>query len=459
MNAKSSSSLAAALFASLLLAVFPLQAQETATLESLKQKLTEAEAKLAEPQIDFQAKYTQQLEMLKAKSQQAGDLDQIVAIDTEIKMLPRGGSNIPEKFGQLKRLRKLYDDHSAKLNQEREAKRKRLLAAHRSELMKLQTSLTRAGKIQEALVIKREISSVEASIKAGSPANRPKIPGNSSPGKLVVAGTYTDGNLITLSPEQQNGQFVKVASGYDYWAALDPSGKVSARPGATDYFAIPSRTKDVVDIQCGRHMHALHKADGSVILLSSEDHTQHAPKDLEPGSVAKITMGHSKNAYLLKDGTLLPFGYSFFHSNIQFPRADLLENVADVSVGAHNYAILKKDGALHLVSMKGEDVGGRPEDLKGKDVIQMEGGLNHGTFFLTDKGKVYAWNAPQPPPDLKKAVQVRAGAGLGAAQMEDGSWVIWGDNKGVADPLNQRAAELGPLKDLALGERYFVAIQ
>jgi hypothetical protein len=89
----------------------------------------------------------------------------------------------------------------------------------------------------------------------------------------------------------------------------------------------------------------------------------------------------------------------------------------------------------------------------------MEAGLNQGTLFLTNKGKVFSWNAPKPPTGMKKAVQIRAGAGMCAAQMEDGSWVIWGDNQGIVAPLNEKAADLGPLKDLALGNRYFLAIQ
>ena len=433
---------------------------DVATLESLKAGMDENKARLDKPLLEFQLAYTKRLEALKQKAQAAGDLDQIIAVDKEIKMVGRGGSEIPARYGGLKKLRKIYDDHSKKLNEEKTKNFQKLLRSHRVGLLNLQKSLTVAGKFDEAMKVKREIQTVDEMIKSGpGPASpHPAIEGNTTAGKLIAFGTYEDGSPVTLSIEQQRGEFIRVFCGYDHWTAMKPDGRTSDKAGTHDYFRIPKSSK-VVDIQCGRHMHIARKENGKLILLSTDDHTRHVPKDLDETLIAKVSCGHSKNAFLLKDGTLVPFGYSFFHGNITFPRSDLMRDVADMSVGAHGIAVKKKDGSVYLVSIRGEDVGGRPEGLKGKDVIQMEGGLNHGTLFLDKKGKVHAWNAPQPPADLKKAIQIKAGAGLGAAQLEDGSWVIWGSNQGIASGLNTHVASLGPLKDLALGPRYFIAIQ
>ena len=448
------------LILSLFIAFSFASARAEVTLESLKTRLEENKSLLDKATLDFQENYKKRLAALKQKAQSAGDLDQMIAVENEIKLVDRGGSEIPAKYGELKRLRLVYDEHVKKLNQAKTKDFQKLLRGHRASLLELQKTLTIAGNIEEALQVKREIEKVDSMIQSGAgPASpHPAIEGNKTPGKLVAFGTYEDGSPVTLTSEQQREEYIRVFCGYDHWTAMRPDGRTHEKAGTNHYFRLSGSTK-IIDMQCGRHMHIARKENGTVILLSTEDHTNHVPKDIKKEDIAKVSCGHSKNAYLLKDGTLVPFGYSFFHGNITFPRTDLTSDVADMSVGAHGIAVKKKDGSVFLVSIQGEDIGGRPEELKGKDVIQMEGGLNSGTLFLDKKGKVYAWNAPQPPNDLGKAVQIRAGAGLCAAQMENGTWVIWGNNQGVANGLNTHVAGLGPLKDMALGTRYFLAIQ
>ena len=442
-----------------------LPAQDTTTpddlLTELKTELKEEEKKLQTPIAEFQGRYAEQLHTLKKKAQADGDLEQILAVETEIQSIPAGGSEIPAQYQALARLRKLYDDHVAVLEKQKNQKYKRLLTGHREKLRVLQGDLTRAGKIDQALQVKFELESVTAAIAEGRAPSRAGVvgaPGNRTPGKLVVGGTYEDGSPLTLSDEQQKEQYVRVAAGHDRWLALEASGKVTARLGVQDYLTPPKSAKDIVDIHCGRHMDMLQREDGTVIPLGGNDQLPHVP-DVEPGTLAGISLGHSKNVFLMKDGTILPFGYSFAHENITFPRDDLSSDVVEASVGTGPMAIRKSDGSLHLVSIRGEDMGGRPATLEGEEIQSVEVGLNHGPIILTKKGKVISWNSHEPPADLRDVIRIRAGSNLCAAQREDRTWVIWGGHQGVVAALNQRLEELGPLKDLAVGSRFFVAVK
>ena len=75
---------------------------------------------------------------------------------------------------------------------------------------------------------------------------------------------------------------------------------------------------------------------------------------------------------------------------------------------------------------------------------------------LTTWAQEPAQMTARPPKDLPPARQIRVGNQIGAAQLEDGSWRVWGNEE--AEVLNEQVRALGPLKDLSVGAGYFVGI-
>ena len=81
----------------------------------------------------------------------------------------------------------------------------------------------------------------------------------------------------------------------------------------------------------------------------------------------------------------------------------------------------------------------------------------YGSLFLTDEGKVYGRHIEEVPDNLPPVRQIRMGDKLGAVQLMDGTWRIFGRES--AKQLNAEVQKLGPLKDLSLGPQYFIGIK
>ena len=442
--------------------------QEEPTLASLKKELAAEELKLSEPLFEFQFRYKKQLEDLKAKSQQAGDLNQMLAVESELKLLAVGGSEIDEEFAELKRLRTVYENHAAKLLREKAVARRKLLPGYLRKLLALQTSLTKAGKIEEAVAVKREADGVRSALASGQPGSisansvAPPTQRNMKSGKLILFGSYEKGGEVSLTDEQEKAQYVRIAAGFDHWMALTVDGKPTCRPDCRKEFIIPRGTKDIVDIYCGANYQALRKADGEIIPLAGPQRNDLLPK-VDHDDVVKVSLGYQKNAFLMKDGTMIPFGYDYGVKGRKFTRIKLLSNVRDVSAGVFGYAIWTKENTFHNTGISGEDRGPFPEDIDPDDIVQMEMGLTGGCLFLTKKGKVLSWGGPKPPENLPKAKRIVAGSGVGGAQLEDDTWVLFANYPDAkvkkVKLLNTKLAELGPLKDIAVGTEFFLAIQ
>ena len=84
-----------------------------------------------------------------------------------------------------------------------------------------------------------------------------------------------------------------------------------------------------------------------------------------------------------------------------------------------------------------------------------------GLIALDEDGKLYEANYHHPSDEIKEADgirQIRAGTGCGAVQFKDGTWRAWGAEP-LATAMNQKLEALGPLKDLSMGSRFFLAIK
>jgi len=439
-------------FAAVAMFTAPARAQETPTLESLKFVHEVAVAALGATDKKLDQRYQAQLAKLSEDATTAGDLDQILFIKGEIEAIASGkaGAEIPAAFSSVTRARRIYLAEQRKLETARAEKLRQLRSTHRSKLLALQRALTQRSKIEEAIVIKAEITAIDALLRAGSPS-RSAV----TPGKLVIFGRFGD-SPARVPEEFEDDTFTAVAAGYEHWLALKPDGQVVGRPDGKDYLQVPAGTRKAMALACGRHMHILRHGDGTVTGLSNEFHLKFMP-ELE--AVEKLAIGHSVQGALLEDGTVAIFGW-IYKTRPPFPHADLLVDIDDLAVSVGGFYFKKRDGSFIAWTTYGKPITNKPEDLRRAKIVAMEGGLSSGCVMLTEKGKVIAWNGPEPPANLGKAKAIAVGTSMAAAQMEkDGSWVIWGGEESLRDELNTKLAELGPLKSLALGRAFFVVLQ
>src|SRR5690606_5198673 len=114
------------------------------TLEGLRFELEVHESEILEPIRDLQDRYREQLEALRDRTTEAGDLDRVLAVEAELKGFQKGDTTeVGNDFPELRRLQEIYRKALA----ERSDQVKPLLAAevgrHRKKLQALQESLTR----------------------------------------------------------------------------------------------------------------------------------------------------------------------------------------------------------------------------------------------------------------------------------------------------------------------------
>ena len=138
----------------------------------------------------------------------------------------------------------------------------------------------------------------------------------------------------------------------------------------------------------------------------------------------------------------------------------MLQNVAFAAANEMFVYIIKRDHTAHVADFQsGQPIESVPGALAGKKIVDMQMyASSAGVLILTDEGEVIPWRAPAPPEDLGKARAIRIGEKVAAAQMMDGSWKVFGRTE-QAESLKKIVEPLGPLKDLAFGSHYFVAIQ
>ncbi len=437
----------------------PVRAQEV-TLSSLKLQHEVDVSLLKTPYDKLDEAYGKQLEKLSEVARAKGDLDQMLFIEKEIDAVKAGqtGAEIPGSYAAVARARSIYEIEKSKLAMTRATKVRELRAAHRLKLLALQKKLTQQRKLDEAIAVKAELAALEALIRAGTPSTARKVATPAvagAPGKLIVFGKFGS-NEATTPEEFAEDTFVAVAAGYEHWLALTPDGKVVGRPDGRHYFSVPKGTKNVASMACGRHMHMLVHKDGSVTGLSNEHHLPTIPEDLE--GVTKMTAGHSVQSALLEDGKVVMFGYAL--KDEPFPKPELLVDAVDVEMNVGTLFMKKRDGSIEAYTKGGDIPDQKPEALEGAEIVQMSGGLSWGCVFLTADGKVITWKGTRPPEDLPKIKAISIGEQMAAGQKEDGSWIIWGGGKKqLRDELNAKLKELGPLKSLAMGREFFVAIQ
>ncbi|MDF1812794.1 MAG: protein kinase [Verrucomicrobiales bacterium] len=152
--------------------------------------------------------------------------------------------------------------------------------------------------------------------------------------------------------------------------------------------------------------------------------------------VAKIACGNGL-AYLVKNDGSLRLYWSKNASNLQNNLDELKSLKAEVESLQNIIDVDAKDVSAIALSDKGTvnswhlGIGFVEPPAKAVEIVSIACGSGH-FVALTREGKVITWGPEkietkihEAPPNLGKAVAIRAERYLAAAQMEDGSWVAW----------------------------------
>lgn len=112
-------------------------------------------ADAAKPLTELEDKYRKALEKRKTTAQDAGDLDGVLAFKAELDALDTGNQIVnPRNSGDLAKLRRIYQEHKAKLAPEVEAAVAKADKDYADQLNKLVTDLTKSGQTEEAVKVR-----------------------------------------------------------------------------------------------------------------------------------------------------------------------------------------------------------------------------------------------------------------------------------------------------------------
>lgn len=138
-------------------------------LDELETTYRAAIARAEAPERDLLAKYIEGLRALQERQRAAGDLEGVLAITGEIESAAAEKKRDFEKIPELKRLREIYDTNLARIREQTGRETSRLRDAYRQRLLTETESLTRAGKIEEALLVKARIETLDR--ESGGPGD------------------------------------------------------------------------------------------------------------------------------------------------------------------------------------------------------------------------------------------------------------------------------------------------
>lgn len=130
-------------------------------LDELETTYRAAVARAEAPERDLLAKYVEGLRALQERKRAEGDLEAVLAITREIESAASDEKRDFEKVPDLKRLREIYDTNLARIGEQTGRETSRLRDAYRQRLLTETETLTRSGKIDEALLVKARIDALD----------------------------------------------------------------------------------------------------------------------------------------------------------------------------------------------------------------------------------------------------------------------------------------------------------
>ena len=419
---------------------------------------------LSKPLKELNAKYRKYLDKQKAAYQEEGDLDGLLAVDTELKTFESEPSKRLSSFPELKRLQEIYRKQLAQHNAKTTEPKLKLIRSFKEEAEKLSKELTKAGKIEEAKLARVEserFAEMEQAPNILSSTSSNKRPDKDRiiqaavekfPGRLYCFGSTVSGP-ISVSNGAEFNDFTQVrVVGAEGWFALRKNGEVCVH-GTSNFTGFSDRIE-----QLGSG--ANHGGVG-LFAINSRNELRMARSriELDKGQFRKIvdvcsswSSNEPAGSFLLgltESGKLLLGGKRHTMPGATPVPESAKSEIKAIAISGSSFChVAKLDGSV--VSWK---VGGSRIQSPGfvRDVVKIAASGGQ-CMALTSEGEVLVWTISgeqlEVPSDLGKCIAIRSGGKLNAAQRVDGSWVAWGslDNFGVIDKINS----LGPVTDLTL---------
>lgn len=132
-----------------------------------RQELQTKQEALYKPISDLNELYRKNLEALKKRHQQSGDLDRVLAVDAEIKAIGTDEKVDPASDGELRQLQNTYTEAKEARSEALEKEFSNLVHDYLEKLEKLQSDLTREGKMEDAVAVRSESEFVRILVARG----------------------------------------------------------------------------------------------------------------------------------------------------------------------------------------------------------------------------------------------------------------------------------------------------
>ena len=207
-----------------------------ALTKAYETRVTAADVPYLAAVADLDKKYVIRLEQEQSAAQQAGKLDEAMAIEAEKKTISEGGA-VPAQDDDktplvLRKMHATYRAESAKLTLARDRNLKPLRDDYARKLEALVTGLTKAGMLQQAMTVRqfREnlLQDAGQSVSSTATSQIPaagKVMSVKLPGKVVMkfcycpAGSFRMGSPPDEPGRRGNEDQVKVRLSKGYWLA------------------------------------------------------------------------------------------------------------------------------------------------------------------------------------------------------------------------------------------------
>lgn len=332
-----------------------------ATLATLVAEFDEIRAEVMTPVTELQNLYAGNLEKLKAEVTQAGKLDQVLAVKTELDGF-RSGDTPPatDAFPELQRYQSIYRTAlQGRLEQVQETLA-RLTEAHRARLAALQIRLTQQEKLAEAIAVKDAIDALSkaatvASVPAVASAQPIQTPGAEPLGDLLFKqgrlhlkkGSTPGTPDLDISAAEGITDFVDVQGTGQGWAALRRDGTVVGKYQKKPPYSVPGIAKLLPD--GGGPQHAITVA-GVIVRLDTQQIV------FDPGTGPKAIDGKLRGGYhhlvLLEDGTIKAWGELYDgrpdNPKNKFPAIPdaMQKGISQIGAGRYGVWVLTRTGDL-----------------------------------------------------------------------------------------------------------------
>ena len=132
---------------------------------------SEIRSKYEKERSDLGVKYAGALQKLETTLQEKGELEELLTVRNERELFITSGTPGADGPAELSRLRTLYTDSRAPIDNGEKEEVVRLMGAYFKQLETLQTELTRTGEIETAVLVKNEGERIRRAIdEGGGPA-------------------------------------------------------------------------------------------------------------------------------------------------------------------------------------------------------------------------------------------------------------------------------------------------